>query len=330
MIISRLNCGLEELAVAELESIIRSYDNDGRIIFRDDCIVGFNFNNNLNILKRLSLTKYIGRLLKIIRYDNALTDIDDIDIECNSYYIESDYPRGYGKEYRWIKDEIAKKIRGKISYKNPEKMFICIFTRNRIYLCELIYEIKKKEYLNRRPSKRPFSRPGAMDPITARAIVNLTGIKPGERFLDAFCGTGSLLIEASLIGCEVYGFDLDENMVRGCIKNLRFFGIDNFHVKVFDARNVGKYYKEFFDGIASDLPYGRSTKTFGNDLDELYYEACASLYESLKKGRKICLVSAKERPLERIMEEVGFKIEGVYYQYVHKSLTRKFVVGRKI
>ncbi len=330
MMISRLNCGLEDLAVAELRSIIEAYDNNARILFRDNCLLGFSFNKDINILKRLSLTKYIGKLIKIIDYNSLDSDINDIDIECKSYYIEGDYPRGYGKEYKWVKERIIRRIKGKIDYKNPEKKYSCIFTSRKIYLCEILIELKKKEYLERRPSKRPFSRPGAMDSITARAIVNLSRVKEGEKFLDAFCGTGSLLIEAALIGCDIYGFDLDKRMVEGCIKNLEYFGIKKYHVSLMDARDVGKHYYEYFDGIGSDLPYGRSTKIFGENLNKLYYEACLSLYDALKKGRYICLVTSKDKNLEDIMKEIGFKVEGIYYQYIHKSLTRKFVVGRKI
>ncbi len=328
MIISRINCNLEELAVAELKAIIKAYSPNSKIVFKDDCIVGFTFDNKIDVLKRLALTKYIGKLIYKIEYKN-IDSLNNLNLKINNYYIESDYIKGYGKKYKWIKHEILKRINGKICYKNPKHILICIYTSKHIYLCEKLLEISKKEYMLRKPSKRPFSRPGALDPVISRAVVNTTGIKPGETFLDAFCGTGSLLIEAALIGCKIYGTDLDEIMLKGCKENLKFFKISDFQLFRMDAREIYKYYEEFFDAIASDLPYGRSTKTFGIKLEKLYYEACFSLYNALKKGRYICLVSTRESNLEDIMKDVGFKIEDICYQYVHGSLTRKFVIGRK-
>jgi len=45
-------------------------------------------------------------------------------------------------------------------------------------------------------------------------MVNLSGAR--REVLDPFCGTGGVLIEAGLIGLEVYGFDIQQSMVEGC------------------------------------------------------------------------------------------------------------------
>ena len=76
----------------------------------------------------------------------------------------------------------------------------------------------------RRPSDRPFFQPGSMDPILARALVNVAGARPGATLLDPMCGTGGLLLEGALVGARVVGVDAQAKMAAGTRRNLR--GLD--------------------------------------------------------------------------------------------------------
>jgi SAM-dependent methyltransferase len=64
----------------------------------------------------------------------------------------------------------------------------------------------------KRPNRDAFV--GMLPPKLAQTMLNLAQVKPGESVLDPFCGTGTVLQEAALLGCPIYGSDISERMVR--------------------------------------------------------------------------------------------------------------------
>ncbi len=106
--------------------------------------------------------------------------------------------------------------------------------------------------------KRDYERPaaqghiGMLPPKVARMMVNLglgqMSKKPTGKYLfaDPFCGTGTILAEALLCGCRVFGVDLDPEQVARCRKNLQWLaGVyqispDEFQITAGDARNLKK------------------------------------------------------------------------------------------
>ncbi|PSP26037.1 TIGR01177 family methyltransferase [Halobacteriales archaeon QH_10_67_22] len=78
----------------------------------------------------------------------------------------------------------------------------------------------RRDFGDREPADRPFFQPGSMDPLLARALVNIAGARPGHRVLDPMCGTGGTLVEAGLVGARVVGADAQAKMVDGARENL--------------------------------------------------------------------------------------------------------------
>ncbi len=68
------------------------------------------------------------------------------------------------------------------------------------------------------------ARVGMLPPKLAQIIINLaakdTNPLHGSYVLDPFCGTGVIMQEASLMGFEVYGSDIDKRMVEYTDENL--------------------------------------------------------------------------------------------------------------
>jgi tRNA (guanine10-N2)-dimethyltransferase len=52
----------------------------------------------------------------------------------------------------------------------------------------------RRDYGERKPTERAFFQPGSMDPLLARALVNIAGAAPGRTILDPMCGTGGVLV----------------------------------------------------------------------------------------------------------------------------------------
>ncbi len=99
-------------------------------------------------------------------------------------------------------------------------------------------------------SKRDYGRPvrdmksGVMPPKLARMMVNLSGIKTEEVLLDPFCGSGTVIQEAVLLGYKnILGRDGSDKAIRDSLENLSWLK-DNTHfhaklnIKQFDVRKV--------------------------------------------------------------------------------------------
>ncbi|WKZ31004.1 MAG: DNA methyltransferase [Candidatus Dojkabacteria bacterium] len=75
-------------------------------------------------------------------------------------------------------------------------------------------------------SMRDYERPafdkkmGMLPPKLARIMVNLASVKPGATIWDPFCGVGTIPLEALLLGYNVLGSDLDEEMVNSTEENI--------------------------------------------------------------------------------------------------------------
>ncbi len=201
---------------------------------------------------------------------------------------------------------------------NDPKTAIRVYVSKRCYVGYLIHKTDKKQFLERHPNKRPFTMPCVIPPKIGRAMVNITA---GRRILDPMCGTGTFLIEAGLMNLDFVGVEAYERIVRGCAENLRFFKLPT-NVLRGDARSLP--FKDCcFDGVVTDFPYKRSTKSFGENLVE---RAVEEIYRVLKEGCRAVLVINLD-----IDDLVGehFDIEGKCYQRVHKSLERRFYICRK-
>lgn len=77
---------------------------------------------------------------------------------------------------------------------------------------------------------RDFGRPaanaksGMLPPKLAQMMLNIAGVGPSDVVLDPFCGSGTVLQEASFMGVQkIYGSDLESRAVRESQDNIRWF-----------------------------------------------------------------------------------------------------------
>ncbi len=223
-----------------------------------------------------------------------------------------------------IEEELGERIRNpglKVDLTNPDLTILCFYEKEK-YIAGIEIPLKR-DFNLRRPQFRPFFHPTSMHPKIARLLVNLGGVKKGDKVLDPFCGTGGILIEAGLTGMKIFGSDVDEGMVEGCRKNLDFYNITG-EIRTVDATKIDKEFKGI-DAIVTDLPYGRSSAIFGGNIIELYKNFLKSASKILKSGSGIVIVTPKKF-LPKLKE---FEVIGKYSIRVHKSLTRRILVLRK-
>lgn len=226
---------------------------------------------------------------------------------------------GHGMEASTTRLEslIGKNIHGPVSVSAPELVFRAIISGGRVYFGEVIWEIERGPYHERKPGNREFFHPGVMMPRMIRALVNLAHARPGEIVLDPFCGTGGTQIEAGLLGCRTVGTDADPEMVRGTRLNLP--GSDAL---IADVRHL-PFKDESIEHIVSDLPYGQSVFIIGSGLENLYTHALEEMRRVTRPGFRSVIVTHRDiRPLVSRY----FPITGYYEQRVHRSLTRRILV----
>ena len=208
--------------------------------------------------------------------------------------------------------------------KNPDVEFRVIMSEKAV-LGALLSSIDRSAYEARTPQNKPFFHPGVLMPRVARALTNLSGIKPGELILDPFCGTAGILVEAGLVGAKVIGIDAQEKLVKGARMNLEAFKLD-YVLTEGDACRM-PFKDATIDAVVTDPPYGRSAAILAESLETLYSCALEEIERILKPGGIAVVVS--DKTASEYGKKAGLKVLDIYTQRVHRSLTRTITVFQK-
>jgi tRNA (guanine10-N2)-dimethyltransferase len=151
--------------------------------------------------------------------------------------------------------------------------------------------------------------------------------KAGNVVLDPFCGTGTMLIEAALIGCRVIGLDVQRRMARGTLRNMRHFEVEPEGIIVTDARTLPI---DRFDCVVTDPPYGTSSTTLKRTTKQIIEEILAAVHGLLERNRRICIAAPKRLNIVQTGIALGYKHIESHFVYVHRSLTREIIVFEKV
>jgi len=144
--------------------------------------------------------------------------------------------------------------------------------------------------------------------------------------LDPFCGTGTTLLEATLIDACAIGIDVQRRMAKGARPNLKHFGLTAEGWIVADARKLPL---SRVDCVVTDPPYGRSATTLKSNTRTIVQAVLTSASALLGKGQRICIASPKTLNISQIGVELGYKHIESHFAYVHRTLTREIAVFEK-
>ena len=301
-----------ELATDEIIAIAKMYDRFAKAKVISNLVIIQSKTDWSKIVKRASFVKTSGQILRKMSglfldesnfevLKNAKTFVCRIiNLSSNQFNIpELENSMG---------DMISKFSHAKVRLENPDITVYLIFTNK-----ENFFGFSKKIRKKGKP-KKIKNHPHQLDWRLTRIMINLAGLKEGETVCDPFCGTGTTLLEAESMGIHAIGLDFDDKMYEITKENIKANG---FKSKVFksDFREIVKF-SETFDGIITDLPYGRASK-----LSERPEEILKEFVSVIPKRKKVAIMYKKE--LDRNLNLEGTK---KYKIYRHKSLTRTILI----
>ena len=322
-------------AVMECEDIIADIEviTEGLVILKNisqDNLIGY----YETLTRRLGYTHEIHELIKRSNVDDFDDDMSSINW---SNYINETFAVRVKRFHSEIDTVATERKAGslilgncddiKVNLTKPKSLVRIVAFENDFFVAIERIKLNKKHFEESKPHKRPFFYPGSMNPKLARCMVNLSRIKEGQLLLDPFCGTGGILIEAGLIGCNVVGSDIYWKMKNGTSINLDYYGITDYRTFNLDVRELKMYEK--VDSVVTDPPYGISTSTGDIDGDDIFKEFFHAIYDNMKDDAYLCMASPHYVDLEPMVAEVGFEIVEQYGIKMHRSLTRIISVIRK-
>ena len=301
-----------EIAIDEITAIAKMYDRFSKIKIISNLVIIQSKTNWYDISNRASFVKVSGQILRKMsglfldenNYEilkNAKTFVCRIiNLSSNQFNIpELENSMG---------DMISKFSHAKVKLENPNIIIYLIFTNK-----ENFFGFSKQVKEKSRP-KKIKSYPHELDWKLTRVMINLIGLKQGETVCDPFCGAGTTLLEAESMGIHAIGIDFDKKMFEATKDNLKMNG---YKSKIFnsDFQELVKI-SEKFDGIVTDLPYGKNTK-----ISEKPEEILKRFISILPKKKKIAIMYKKELG-------DNLKLNGLkkYQIYRHKSLTRTILI----
>lgn len=162
-------------------------------------------------------------------------------------------------------------------------------------------------------SARDYGRPardaksGMLPPKLAKIMINLARVPHDAVLLDPFSGSGTILMEAALMGySNLIGSDISKKAIADTKKNLQWIekesGINNqARLFVCDVRNIDKKLQpRSIDAIVTEPFLGKplrgnetraSLERQAKELEQLYLQALASFKKILAPGGKIVFIT---------------------------------------
>ena len=301
-----------ELATDEIIALAKMYDRFSKIKVNSNLVIVSSKTNWYEISKRATFVKTSGQILRKMSglfldennfevLKNAKTFVCRIiNLSSNQFNIP-DLESSMG-------DMISKFSHAKVKLENPDITIYLIFTDK-----ENFFGFSKRSKEKKRP-KKIKTLPHELDWRLTRVMINLLGIREGQTVCDPFCGTGTTLLEAEAMKIHGIGLDFNEKMCEISSENVK---ANNFKSKVVNA-DFSKIsdFSGKFEGIVTDLPYGRNSK-----LSEKPDEILRKFLSILPKRKKVAIMYKKD--LEKNLKIKGLK---KYEIYRHKSLTRTILI----
>ena len=304
-----------ELSLLELQTL---YPGEFNLVIKD--VASYPSDLDLSTLPRLGGTRKVATQLAVVSLKDLtakLTELISIDPAKNIAI--TDYA-DLGMErtvFHTIKDKVERSIRF-VSLETTQhellmlahqhvSEFNLIPSGKNIIIAKTVWIYDAEDWVSRDRNKpyRDIKR-GMLPPKVARIMVNLaTRGQTGITLADPFCGTGTVLSEAIMVGCNVIGSDTNPDAINGSKSNLSWLlstpGLKpkDFNLILGDATHFSELVASC-DAIATEPYMGPlldernpssldKIKNIAKGLDKLYRGALKSFAHTLPHGGRVVM-----------------------------------------
>ncbi len=212
---------------------------------------------------------------------------------------------------------------GKNTDKHGNPQYPVLSQRRSVYVGKTLscQQFEEYEFYDFARPKRKIEE-GMIPPKLAKIMINLSQAPQDGIILDPFCGSGTIIQEAILMGYKnLIGMDLSEEAIKNSWQNIRWFfenskfKIQNSKLKLkiqkCDVRNLSqKILPKSVDAIITESYLGPVKKSeiksqklrIISELSELYIKAFREFGKVLKENRRIVIVF----PILKLDGELNF------------------------
>jgi tRNA G10 N-methylase Trm11 len=174
---------------------------------------------------------------------------------------------------------------------------------DRVYVGKTLIVQDFEDY-GRRDYQRPIrdEKQGMVPPKVAQTMINFAQAKKGTTLLDPFCGIGTMVQEAILLGYKMDGSDIATFAISGSEKNLEWFrnrykvAPGKYKLEVADARQISTAFKgEKFSAVVTEGSLGPIYGSLPKPavMEQNFAELKDIWLDSFKEFKKILPVGAK-------------------------------------
>lgn len=308
------------LAVAELLNVL---NQPKHYLWQDNFLIADTELEPTELLKQLGGTVKIA---KIIANFKNLTDFKTADwckyLETQKF--EGKFTFGFSlyqgnqKDYQYllklalsVKKELKAKTSIRLVTSKESILSSVIVTKNNLLNKELLFlktandwtlavtiAVQDFDAYGQRDILRPErdSRSGMLPPKLAQMMINLGATNKNLNLLDPFCGSGTILQEAMLLGFKnIYGTDISPKAINDTQKNIdwlknKYTLKNKINLKLSDVQNLNKIFKNKEIDLIITEPFMGDARNLQEstilELKKLYYQAFLSF-------AKICSAQAK-------------------------------------
>ncbi len=135
--------------------------------------------------------------------------------------------------------------------------------------------------------------PWSTKPVVAEVLVRLAKLQPGDRVLDPFCGSGTLLVAAGAAGRQVIGSDIDPRAIAMARSNL---GNVAAQLTVASAEQL-EHPDGSIDRVIANLPFGKLVGSHTGNT-RLYPAALREIARVLRPTGRAALLTDDKRLFE--------------------------------
>ncbi|MBT3985839.1 methyltransferase domain-containing protein [archaeon] len=340
-----------QLGLAEFESYSTSRGISYKIIKKSDVGVVLDLPDSLNCKK---VMKEIGGSQKIVR---VIEDFDGLYRGGKgklkyaiSNYTSDDVSDLKEELKQYFKSQglkaMLKKSHHKQTYLNPSEaqnvLEIVVFDE---YIGKTIAIFNPNDHKTRDLKRPDQERLHSISIRLAKILINLSGAKKKDKLLDPFCGIGTILQEAMLLGVEVYGIDKSATMLKSAKNNIAWLRKSysvkpSFKLFLGDATRMSSYVKKvdyvvsepFMGPFLRKLPTPQDAKKTIKKLEPMY-NAVLKEIKSIRCKKAVIVVpvffTRTRRNFELDLDLTGFKVTSFEYETPTSKLKRRILILEK-